>query len=249
MHRYAIATGLLRLMFPHPGNALVIGLGGGAVAREFTEYGWRVDAVEIDPLVVRVAKQYFDLRPREATIFQTDGRRYLRQHPTTYDVIVLDAYGGSSIPFHMVTREFFGLVAAHLAPDGILAVNVESRGWEDVLVRSITATLHTQFTHVLALPTGEPPNALGNVVLLAAQHAPTLDEAQLRRPFDYLKDDYLHFVVVQENHAWNNRYAPSEEGATVLTDDLNPADLWAEQINRVARKELHSYFRERAVIW
>ena len=42
-----------------------------------------------------------------------------------------------------------------------------------------------------------------------------------------------------ENHAWDNRYEPPAAGGSVLTDDLNPVDLWAEAINLEARKVLH----------
>ena len=35
---------------------------------------------------------------------------------------------------------------------------------------------------------------------------------------------------------------PATEGAPVLTDDLNPVDIWSERINRVARQGLHDYF-------
>jgi hypothetical protein len=35
----------------------------------------------------------------------------------------------------------------------------------------------------------------------------------------------------------------------VLTDDLNPIDIWAERINREARKKLHVFFDEEGVTW
>jgi spermidine synthase len=249
MHRYVHAVCLTRFLFPRPGRGLVVGLGGGSVVDELYRGGWTVEAVEIDPKVVRVARQHFNLRAEAAQVVVADGRRYLRDRAGPYDLVVLDAFGSSSIPFHLVTREFFALVASRLAPGGIVALNVEAIGWEDVLVRSVAATLRTQFAHVIALPTGEPPSALGNVVLLASQRAMELPEAALRQPFDHLADPSTHFAVVQENHAWENRYAPNAEGATILTDDRNPADLWSERVNRAARRQLHEYFAKRAASW
>ena len=45
-----------------------------------------------------------------------------------------------------------------------------------------------------------------------------------------------------KNHAWDNRFEPELSGVSVLTDDLNPVDIWAERINLAARKNLHAYF-------
>lgn len=96
---------------------------------------------------------------------------------------------------------------------------------------------------MIALPTGEPPNTLGNVVLFAADRPFFFDEARLGDPVAALADEAEHFRVVQRIHAWDNRDTP--EGGLVLTDDRNPCDLWVEEINRVARRQLHGYFAAR----
>jgi len=126
------------------------------VVKEYARDGWEVDAVEIDPVVIRVARRDFHLGDGEARIFQMDGRRLLSQSRDQYDLIVMDAFGSSSIPFHLVTREVFGLVRDRLAPEGILVLNVESPGWDSELVRALGATLRVHFTHVRVLPTSEP---------------------------------------------------------------------------------------------
>ena len=74
------------------------------------------------------------------------------------------------------------------------------------------------------------------------------DEA-LGNPADYVADDYLHWTVVLRNHAWDNRFVPGREGGQVLTDDLNPVDLWAEDINRVERRDLHRFFGREIPTW
>jgi spermidine synthase len=123
-----------------------VGLGGGSIAKSFAESNWSVDVVEIDPTVVDIAHEYFGLTDDEASVTTMDGRQYLITHDTRYDLIVLDAFGSSSIPFHLVTREAFALVKEHLKPDGILALNIEADGWYDTLVRSLGRTLGTQFS-------------------------------------------------------------------------------------------------------
>ena len=54
--------------------------------------------------------------------------------------------------------------------------------------------------------------------------------------------------VYAKNHAWDNRFEPDTREASVLTDDLNPIDIWSERINLEARKNLHAYF-ERGLSW
>ena len=246
-HTYAVALEVVKYLFEDPGKVVVVGLGGGSVIKSFAASHWEVHAVEIDPVVVRVAREYFGLEENDATIHTMDGRNFFARHETRYDLIIMDAFGSSAIPFHLVTEEFFALAKSRVADGGILAINLESRGWEGVLVKSVAATLKTQFEHVLALPTQEPPDAIGNVILIASDREMYFPPEKLPVPFNYLEDPYEHWRVVELNHAWLNRFEP--EPGQVLTDDLNPVDVWAEAINLEARKSLLEYFGEGEPSW
>ena len=93
----------------------------------------------------------------------------------------------------------------------MLAVAVEAQGWEDVLVRSLAATLRSVFPHVVALPTAEPPDQLGCVVLLAADRPLACPDAAL--PDVRARSATLtHWVAMQQTHAWFNRYEPAMAG-------------------------------------
>jgi hypothetical protein len=50
-------------------------------------------------------------------------------------------------------------------------------------------------------------------------------------------------------HAWDNRFTVKPEWGPVLTDDLNPVDVWAERVNLEARKDLHEFFSEQGLSW
>jgi len=247
--RYVPALGLAKLFFARPGRLLLVGLGGGAVVKDYAADAWRIDAVEIDPGVIAMARKHFDLRTAQCNVICQDGRRFLRESDASYDLIVLDAFGSSSIPFHLVTQEMFALVAARLAPEGILAVNVETRRWDDPLLAAIAATMATGFPEITALPTAEPPNTLGNVILLGARRPLELPDEAVPHPKDYLDDPALHWQVLQKNHAWENRYRPETAGVPILTDERNPIELWAESVNRVARRSLHEFFRQGGPSW
>ena len=247
---YVAVMDLTRYFFEKPGKLLLIGLGGGSVVKNFAQNGWDVDAVEIDPVVTKIALTYFGLDPSEAKIFQMDGRRFLFTHKEQYDLIIMDAFGSSSIPFHLVTDESFGLIASRLKENGIFAINIEAVGWKDSIIRSLTTTLKQHFNEVLALPISEPRNTLGNVILLASRRR-HLDfpDKMLGRPIDYLGDNYIHWYILQMNHAWDNRFVPESDSHLILTDDLNPIDVRAEEINNITRRQLHSYFGEDGLSW
>ncbi|HXV12982.1 MAG TPA: hypothetical protein VEC56_02130, partial [Candidatus Krumholzibacteria bacterium] len=85
----------------------------------------------------------------------------------------------------------------------------------------------------------EPPNTLGNVVLLASDRAMEMEEDALGDPHAALPFPYHHSRVVERRHAWANRFEPNPAGVPVLTDDKNPVDLWAEGINWAARRHMH----------
>lgn len=114
---------------PNPQSALVVGLGGGAMPMFLrTLYPeMRIDAVDIDPAVVEVARRYFGFREDDKLrVHVGDGRAFVEQATQTYDLIFLDAYGPSSIPMHLATLEFLFAVGARLSPRGLVVGNVWS---------------------------------------------------------------------------------------------------------------------------
>lgn len=244
---YVAVMDLTKSFFDNPGELLLVGLGGGSVVKSFAQDGWRVDAIEIDPVVTAMAQKHFGLQAAEGNIFHGDGREFLLRRDKTYDVVAMDAFGSSSIPFHLVTAEAFALIASRLKPAGVLAINVETLGWRHLLIRSLAATLKQSFTHVLALPTYEPAEEIGNMILLASNR-----EMELLRPIvlsDITDLNYMNTPGVHQELAWAERFEPDTNGVPVLTDDLNPVDLWAEAINLKARRNLHAYFKESGRSW
>ena len=132
----------------------MIGLGGGSIS---TYYGRampdvHIDTVELDQRVIDVAKQYFALRetPRVRYI-AADGRVFLNRSKDRYDLILLDAYRGGYVPFHLLTREFYTLVKDRLTPGGAVAFNVHDG---TKLYHSTVRTLGEVFPTVDLYPSG-----------------------------------------------------------------------------------------------
>jgi hypothetical protein len=145
-----------------------------------------VDSVEIDPVVVDVARRYFGLPddPRLG-VFTADARRYVQTTDKKYDVVIVDAYYAESLPFHLTTTEFLQEVKSRMAPDGVLAYNVISpvSGPTSKLFRTTYRTAGGVWDHLWAFPIGLSKDGDAekrrNVIVLASDA--DLTKAELLR--------------------------------------------------------------------
>jgi hypothetical protein len=111
-----------------PDQVLAIGLGTGAI-NCYARPDQRFHFIEIDPLVVEVARQQFSFLSKcpEPEITIADGRLALKNETRRYDLIVLDAFSSDSVPAHLLTREAFQLYLNHLNPGGVIAMHISNR--------------------------------------------------------------------------------------------------------------------------
>jgi spermidine synthase len=114
-----------------PRRILIVGLGGGTLPMILHKHypGAVIDVAEINPDVVEVAKKFFDFREDEhLKVSVGDGRRFIENvSKPTYDLIVLDAFGGESVPQSLTTREFLQAVRKAILPSGVVVGNVWNR--------------------------------------------------------------------------------------------------------------------------
>jgi spermidine synthase len=110
-------------------SVALIGLGAGTLAN-YARPADAYDFYEINPAAVRIAQEWFDnlstCKAGEQNILLGDARLRMEQLPKDklYDVIVLDAFTGGSVPIHLLTREAFQIYRDHLKPDGHIAINI-----------------------------------------------------------------------------------------------------------------------------
>jgi hypothetical protein len=86
---------------------------------------------EIDPQVVRIARGRFTYLEDTAAAVEVvlgDARVSLeREEPQRYDILVLDAFSGDSIPVHLLTREAMEIYRKHVVAGGLIAVHVSNQ--------------------------------------------------------------------------------------------------------------------------
>ena len=197
---------------------LMIGLGGGTISTYLGRHmpDVTIDTVEIDPGVISAAKKYFGIRESERVRYlDGDGRVFLNRNKQPYDLIILDAFHGGYIPFHLLTREFFQLVKRNLTPDGAVAMNIHDG---TKLYYSALRTIGAEFPVLHPYPSGE-----GEVIAIATstprdrdwvvKRAAELQAAhKFRFPLPALVAKPLDTVDTAQG--------------VMLTDDFAPADLY-----------------------
>ena len=212
-------------------KVLYIGLGGGSAPKRT----WRdfpsvqLEAVELDPEVVDVAYEYFELpRDPRMKVEVEDGRRFVAQNDGPWDVIVVDAFYSDSIPFHLATREFLELARSRLTPGGLVVTNIIGavRGPDSRLFRSMLRTYRAVFPTVAIHPvesSGRDLRSIRNIILVAGESAAPSKQFLL---------DRWHAVQKRSpgapdlDEAIRGRVdAPVQtEDVPVLTDDYAPTD-------------------------
>ena len=119
------------LFHPAPDAVLMIGLGGGSLAKFIRKYRpqTQLTAVEIDDRIIGAARAYFELPPDDDTlqVIEGDGAVYVRQHPGSADVILLDGFDGGNQVEALATETFYAACRRALRPRGVLVVNLWGR--------------------------------------------------------------------------------------------------------------------------
>jgi predicted membrane-bound spermidine synthase len=209
---------------------LMLGLGGGSISTYLGRFmpEAAITTVEIDPGVITAAKTYFGLRETERMRYRAgDGRVFLNRSDELYDLILLDAYRGGYVPFHLLTREFYTLVKQRLTPGGAAAFNLHDGS---KLYASTVKTLGEVFAALDLYPSG-----VGEVIAVAS--ASPLDPRTLERRAAALQEHHgFRFPLPQILQRRLEQPRSHAAQGDVITDDFAPADVY-DVIGKNARRK------------
>ncbi|HKA73359.1 MAG TPA: fused MFS/spermidine synthase [Xanthobacteraceae bacterium] len=221
----------LGVIYPEEvGKILMLGLGGGTISTYLGRHmpDVPIDTVEIDPGVIAAAKQYFGMVETDKVRFlDGDGRVFLNRRKDSYDLILVDAFHGGYVPFHLLTKEFYALVKQHLTPTGAAAFNVHDG---TKLYASTLLTLASVFPAVHVYPSGE-----GEAIVVVTAGPPP-DDAALARRAAALQQRHNFRFPLPELLARRTERRPSQKGE-LLTDDFAPVNLYDTIGDRKSRKK------------
>jgi hypothetical protein len=161
----------------------VIGLGAGTMAA-YGRAGDYYRFYEINPLVVELASSQFTFLSDCPGIVETamgDARLSLeREHPQQFDVLVVDAFSGDSIPVHLLTREAFAVYFRHMSPGGILAVHISNRNLDLAPVVKHASDYYGKEARLVDSEDDESRGLAGSAWILISDRANIFDAKELK---------------------------------------------------------------------
>ena len=206
------------LFRPEAKTVCLIGLGGGYIPTVFRMHlpQVKLQTVEVDPLVEKLAKQYFGFSiPAGQSLSIDDGRQFLKKSRERYDQIWLDAFNSDYIPAHMTTKEFLMLARSRLTEGGIIIQNLFC---DNKLYDAQIATIRSVFAKVFVFQ----GQRSGSCIVVASDK-PAVEPAGLRKLAESMGGRIGRIDLVAESAKC--KVPPAVKKAQILTDDYNPANL------------------------
>jgi SAM-dependent methyltransferase len=211
----------IRFLRPASGKILHVGLGIGSLPMALQRWGFESDVVEIDPEVVRLARDHFDFSTT-GRIYVEDGRALLQRLPAhSYDVIVHDTFTGGTTPEHLLSLEVLTRIHDVLRPGGLLTLNFlgYQTGPSAEASWAVMRTLRTVFSNVLAfrdMPPGELPDSVANLVFFASD-----EPLDFTIPSDATFENGVCAETLQSFAKWQVLNGAEPTGP-IIRDDKNP---------------------------
>ena len=145
-------------------DVLVLGAGGFTLSQGDTRH--RYTYVDIDPAIREIAERDYLREPAVGEFVAADARRYVATSTRKFDVVVVDVYSaGTSIPAHLVTREFWRETRAVLREDGVMAANlILDAKLASPYARNLLATIQAEYG-ACAIEILMPRQRLSNVLV------------------------------------------------------------------------------------
>jgi spermidine synthase len=128
---------------PHA-NVLLLGLGGGSIAKQLASKNLNVDVCELDKRIADVAHHYFYLTPK-VNISIDDARHFIKTCNKKYDLIVFDTFRGEDPPNHVFTKESLEETKKLMNPNATIFVN--SLGYLNGSIGKSMRSIYKTFLH------------------------------------------------------------------------------------------------------
>jgi spermidine synthase len=199
----------------------IVGLAAGTTARQATEvFGpIPIDGFEIDPKIIEVGQEYFNMNQSNLNPITQDGRWGLEQSDRYYSVIGIDAYRPPYIPWHLTTREFFEIVRDRLTDNGVLVINVGRSPTDRRLIDGLASTIQSVFPSVYVM---DVPGSFNSIVYATVK--PT-DIENLYENYDQLTQrGDVHPLLLQAIQRMIVYQQPTTMIDSIFTDDWAPIE-------------------------
>lgn len=233
---------LSKLINPDIKKILVLGLGSGSVITDCQSIYdvKKIDIIEIDQQVINISKEYFDFKSNSnISIHCEEAYQYVSNCKEIYDLILVDVFEASGMPYRLMTKEFIELLFNITSNKGIVGVNyfgkenIEEKGNEVFLAQY--KTYKSIFPSIYAIPVlygayeffrsvlnlRQKMGTLTNIIVLASK-----DNYQLSKPelilkattYTQSKNSYLINMKEYAKDLYDK--TPDTSGVKILTQSF-----------------------------
>lgn len=121
-----LEVGLDNLKLQDCKRLLILELGAGSILKspEEREYSGEICAVEIDPVVLEIAREHFDIARFSAEVIKADAGQFLQQEQRKFNLIIVDLFIDDQIPDPFLKVKFWQLICDRMATKGQLLFNL-----------------------------------------------------------------------------------------------------------------------------
>ncbi len=199
----------------------IVGLAAGTTARQAAAVFPNVviDGFEIDPKIVDIGREYFDMNIPNLNVIIQDGRWGLESSSQKYDLICVDAYRPPYIPPHLTTQEFFQIAADHLKEDGVVVINVGRSPGDRRLINGLSTTLGTIFPSIYVM---DIPNTFNSMIYATLQ--PTQEANLVQNIASLSARQGINSLLIDSLTLTEANLQPAPQTTVVFTDDKSPIE-------------------------
>lgn len=119
--------GLEHIPLEEVNSILVLGMGGGCVVdslRNKYKYQGPITGVELDPVVIQLANDEFDLqKDKLVEVIQADAEKFVAESTRTFDLVIVDIFIDLKVPEQFYSKRFWKNVEACVNDNGFALFN------------------------------------------------------------------------------------------------------------------------------
>jgi len=199
----------------------ILGLAAGTSANQAAAVfpNVMIDGYEIDPGIIQVGYDYFEMNKSHMRVFAEDARWGITHNENLYDVISIDAYKPPYIPWHLTTREFFAVINERLDSDGTLVMNVARIFNDRRLVNGLYTTVASVFPSVYII---DLPKSFNSIIFASKQ--PSISDNLILNYIALSEDSRTPQLLLSALEVAILNIQPEPQSDRVYTDDHAPIE-------------------------
>ncbi|WP_282081513.1 fused MFS/spermidine synthase [Aquimarina algiphila] len=147
-----LTYGLSQIDIPEDSQILLLGLGGGSIIHPLQEkfnHKGKITAVEIDEVIIKIAKNEFDITGSSTLeIICDDALHYVNQCTKQFEIIIIDIFIDNQVPEPFYEEEFWKKTIDLISPKGKVVFNAGINLKENTKIKQLKSKFESQIEFI-----------------------------------------------------------------------------------------------------